>query len=275
MGENAKSKAAIVWGASPAGASHADGMTPGSREYFERVLARRNEHEIPSVLEMIPFAAFREKAVLELGCGAGYDAFQICSQRADYVGLDIAPQNLVLTRKHLRLYGYDPILVRGDVENLPFPKERFDVLFSNGVLHHTADMEKSLSEACRVLKTGGELWMVVYHRDSVFYWIKLFLVDHLLRFGFRKRSLQDRLAMIEYTTGDERPLVRVYSRRQVRKMMSAARLNVKYLWVRKLLTEDLPDIPVLTRLWRFIPARWLRFFGKAFGWYVVAKAEKR
>lgn len=273
MQKGEKEKAIIVWGASPATA-HADGATPGTKEYFEKVKEKRNGYEIPWLFELIPFSSFRGKSVLELGCGAGYDAFEFCRNGADYIGIDITPQNLLLTKKHLSYSGYNPTVIRGDVENLPLKKENFDVVFSNGVLQHTPDTEGSFLEASRVLKTRGEFWVIVYHKNSIFYCLKLFLFDHLLRFGFLIRSFKERLSMIEQSTSAELPLVKVYSRRKLKKMLSTNGFNVKGLWVRKLLMEDLPNIPIIRKLWRFLPLSWLYSLGKWFGWYLIARSEK-
>ena len=165
-------------------------------------------------------------------------------------------------------------MVEGDAENLQFKDESFDIVFSIGVLHHTPDIGKGFGESYRVLKHGGEAWIIVYHRNSIFYWITLFLVEHVLKFGFLKRKFSERLSMIEYTTSKELPIVNVYSRSVLKRMLKDAGFAVQSLWVRKLVKEDLPALPLLGRLGRFIPQRWLDFLGKAFGWYLIARAKK-
>jgi ubiquinone/menaquinone biosynthesis C-methylase UbiE len=274
MQKDEKERAIIVWGTSPAGTAHAEGAIPGTKEYFEKVRAKRISYEIPWLLELVPFLSFRGKSVLELGCGAGYDAFEFCRRGADYIGIDITHQNLLLTKKHLSFFGYNPTVIRGDVENLPFRKENFDIVFSNGVLHHTPDTEGSFLEASRVLKIRGEFWVIVYHKNSIFYWLKLFLLDHLLRFGFYVRSFEQRLSMIEQSTSTELPLVKVYTRTKLKEMLSLTGFKVSSIWVRKLLKEDLPDFPIIRKLWEFIPLTWLNFLGKSFGWYLIARSEK-
>jgi ubiquinone/menaquinone biosynthesis C-methylase UbiE len=271
---NQKGKAKAVWGSSPASSRFAKHLIPGTREFFEATMKPRNEYEIPWLFEIVPFNSFRNKKVLELGCGAGYDAYEICSKVADYTGIDIAPENVERTRKHLEFYGYQPTVIEGDAEDLEFDDESFDVVFSNGVLHHTPNIEKSFREAYRVLKNGGEFWVILYHRDSIFYWISLLLVEHYLKFGFLKRSFKERLSMLEYTTSNERPLVNVYSRKELKKMFSNSGFTVKSIWIRKLVKEDLPAIPLIGKLWRFIPQQWLDFVGKRFGWYIIAKTTK-
>jgi ubiquinone/menaquinone biosynthesis C-methylase UbiE len=275
-----KVKARIVWGSTPAGTTFGGGAEPGTKEFFENVLKKRSTYELPFLFELIPSSSFRGMKVLEVGCGAGYDAYEFCRNGADYIGIDIAPENIERTKKHLSFYGYFPTILEGDAENLQFENDEFDVVFSNGVLHHTPDIEKSFKEAYRVLKKNGEFWVILYHKNSFFYWLTLFLISHILLMGFLKRSIRERLSMIEFTASDELPLVNVYSRRILRKHLKNAGFNIEKLWIRRLIREDFPmsSLPYvagfLKNLWLAIPQRWLNFLGKRFGWYVIARARK-
>jgi ubiquinone/menaquinone biosynthesis C-methylase UbiE len=274
MQNDFKQKAIHVWGASPAGTTHAPGLEPGTKEFFETVRQKRSAYELPWISELIPFAEMNGRKVLEVGCGAGYDAYEFCRCGAKYTGIDIAAENPVRTQKHLEFYGYTPQVIQGDAENLPFADRSFDVVFSNGVLHHTQDIEKSFREVYRVLNDEGRFWVIVYHRDSIFYWVSLFLVHHILLFGFLRKSFKRRLAMIEYTTSGETPLVNVYSRNQLRKRLEQCGFQVEARWVRKLVREDLPSFGPLRVLWKCIPQAFLNYVGKAFGWYLIVKAKK-
>lgn len=269
-----KTEAQRTWTANPAGWTYGQGAAPGTKEFFDNVVAKRSTEELPWLTELIPFAAMRAKKVLELGCGAGYDAYAFCRAGADYVGIDLTPDNPQRTRTHLGFYHLAPLTLVGDAEQLMFPDQHFDVVFSNGVLHHTPDILASFGEAQRVLKPGGEFWVILYHKDSIFHWLNVVLWDHLLHLGFLKRSYRERLSMIEYTTSGARPLVNVYRRRDVAKLLEQAGFTVEKLWVRRLMREELPGVPLLRKLYPHIPQPWLTFVGKAFGWYVIAKARK-
>jgi ubiquinone/menaquinone biosynthesis C-methylase UbiE len=269
-----KEKTQAVWGAAPAGAIHGKQLIPGTREFFEETAKERNGREMRFLAELIPFGSFRGRRVLELGCGVGYDALEFLRHGAQYTGIDLTPENVERCKSHAALYGYSPTVLRGDAEHLSFSDRSFDVLFSNGVLHHTPDILRSFREAQRVLIPGGEFWVIVYHKHSIFYWLTLFLFGHLLSLGFLKQSLQERLSMIEYTTSDEQPLVRVYSRPELRTLLSEAGFSVKNVWVRKLAREDLPAASIAKYLWNAFPQSWLDTAGKVWGWYVIAKAEK-
>ncbi len=147
------------------------------------------------------------------------------------------------------------------------------MVYSNGVLHHR-QISASFQEANRVLRKSGEFWVILYHKNSIFYRISLALVGHFMHFGFFRRTLKERLAMIEFTTSDKLPLVNVYSRRDVAAALQHAGFAVAEMWVRKLVAEDLPGVPLIRLLYRFIPQRALDALGRRWGWYVIARAIK-
>jgi SAM-dependent methyltransferase len=223
---------------------------------------------------LVPFGSWQGRRVLELGCGAGFDAYEFCAAGCDYTGIDITPENPERVATHLGFYGFRPTVLVADAEQLPFGEKEFDVVFSNGVLHHTPDMSASFREAHRVLKPGGEFWVILYHRHSIFHWVSLFLVQHLVMLGFLKMPFRHRLARIEFTTADVHPLVNVYSRSEVAGILERAGFAVRDTWVRKLTPEDLPNLPVLRSLWRIVPRRWLDLLGRRWGWYVMARGVK-
>lgn len=271
-----KDKSQKVWGASPAGSTFGEGHTPGSKEFFQSVIERRSSREFPWLYSLIPFSRYKGKKVLELGCGAGYDAYEFCQNGANYTGIDITPENPDRVRLHLKHFGFEPRVMVGDAESLTFDDESFDVVYSNGVLHHTPSIEDSFSEASRVLRKEGDFWVILYHRDSLFYWLNLYLCDYLLKGGYRKSSFKERLSQIEYTTSGELPLVNVYSRGQLRKLLKEAGFLVKETWVRKLNIEDLASVPLVGgKLGQLIPPTVLSFVGRWFGWYVIAHAVKK
>src|SRR5689334_1567618 len=107
VAEDGKAAARAVWGATPAGWTFGQGAEPGTREYFETVVERRSTYEQPWLQRLVPFKTFRDRAVLEVGCGAGYDAVALAEAGAIYTGVDITPENIARTRAHLALFGLD------------------------------------------------------------------------------------------------------------------------------------------------------------------------
>jgi ubiquinone/menaquinone biosynthesis C-methylase UbiE len=269
----AQEAARAVWGSSPAGTTSARGMTPGSREFFERARAFRSQREMPWLEELLEFARFRGRDVLEIGCGAGFDAFAFVSKGARYVGIDLVPANIERTLSHLALEGLEADVRVAAAEHLPFEDGTFDVVYSNGVLHHLADPRAGLAEAVRVMRPGGELWVVVYNRSSAFYWLNLVLYRYLLRGGFRRGPLGHVVSGVEFTTSGVLPVVHTFTRTSLRDALEALGLDVAWIVSRKLLHEDLPAGPFRS-LWRRVPQRWLDILARRFGWYLVAKSRK-
>ena len=121
-----------------------------------------------------------------------------------------------------------------DGERLPFQSESFDVVYSNGVLHHTPDTAGAISEVHRVLRPGGVAKIMLYHRNSLNYWIEIVLRRGVLGLEFlRGRSAEQIMSrVIEFSDHDARPLVKVYSRRRVRElfgMFKDVRVDVEQL----------------------------------------------
>ncbi len=111
-----------------------------------------------------PFALgpiLQGEAVLDLGCGAGFDAFiaaQLVGPAGRVVGIDLSPEMLAMAEAGLKAADFSNLEFRlAQVEDLPFPGESFDVALSNGVLNLIPDKPKALGEVFRVLRPGGRL----------------------------------------------------------------------------------------------------------------------
>jgi arsenite methyltransferase len=99
------------------------------------------------------------EAVLDIGCGAGFDAFiagRLVGPQGRVVGIDVTPRMVEKAKEHLGGLLLEQVAFQmGEAEALPFPDKDFDVVLSNGVLNLTMDKEKAVREIFRVLKPGG------------------------------------------------------------------------------------------------------------------------
>ncbi|HYP49205.1 MAG TPA: class I SAM-dependent methyltransferase, partial [Thermoleophilaceae bacterium] len=152
---------------------------PGSREFFEEVAAHRYSLE-PAIKEMARFEDWRGRDVLEAGCGIGTDAVEFARAGARYTGIDMTPAAIALARRRFSLEGLEGRLLEGSVTALPFPDSSFDLVYSNGVLHHVEDTERALGEIHRVLRPGGTALVMVYHRNSLNYRFTIMIVRRAL-----------------------------------------------------------------------------------------------
>lgn len=142
------------------------------KEFYEKYTRFRYETEwhIPM---LVPFEEAKGKEVLEIGCGNGADGSMFARAGANYTGVDLTDAAVEATRKHFHALGLDGTFHTDNAENLSFPDERFDMVYSWGVLHHTPTPQNAFDEVYRILKPGGKAVLMLYHRSSFNYYIRI------------------------------------------------------------------------------------------------------
>jgi arsenite methyltransferase len=99
------------------------------------------------------------ETVLDLGSGGGIDVL-LSARRVGPTGkaygLDMTDEMLALARENQRKAGVDNVeFLKGEIEHIPLPDNSVDVVISNCVINLSADKDRVLREAFRVLKPGG------------------------------------------------------------------------------------------------------------------------
>ena len=109
-----------------------------------------------------PTALIKLKAgetVLDLGSGGGIDVLLSAKRvgpTGKAYGLDMTDDMLALARENQRQAGVTNVeFLKGEIENIPLPDNSVDVVISNCVINLSADKDRVLREAFRVLKPGG------------------------------------------------------------------------------------------------------------------------
>lgn len=128
----------------------------------------KSRYEVePYILDFVEFERYKGLRVLEIGVGLGAEHQKFAEAGATLFGIDLTNRAIDHTKRRFRLFGLDSQLSVGDAENLPFKDNCFDLVYSWGVLHHTPDTKKAISEVFRVLKAGGEAKIMLYHKASI------------------------------------------------------------------------------------------------------------
>src|SRR5579872_5165835 len=99
--------------------------------------------------------------VLDLGSGGGIDVLLSAKRVAPggkAYGLDMTDDMLALANENKRKAGVENVeFLKGEIENIPLPDSSVDVIISNCVINLSANKDRVLAEAFRVLKPGGRL----------------------------------------------------------------------------------------------------------------------
>jgi arsenite methyltransferase len=99
------------------------------------------------------------ETVLDLGSGGGIDVLLSAKRvgpTGKAYGLDMTDEMLALARENQRQAGAENVeFLKGEIEHIPLPDNSVDVIISNCVINLSADKDRVLAEAFRVLKPGG------------------------------------------------------------------------------------------------------------------------
>jgi SAM-dependent methyltransferase len=114
-----------------------------------------------------PLEQLRGKRVLDAGCGMGRFAEIIQRYGGEYMGLDYSFAIDAAQSNVGHLPGVH--FVQGNIFELPFADDTFDLIISLGVLHHTPNPRMAFAALPRVLKRGGRLSITVYDAGNKVY----------------------------------------------------------------------------------------------------------
>lgn len=185
-------------------------------------LFRHRQHL--AAVEM-PLAQLKNKKVLEIGSGTGAHTAFFSYSGAQVFSMDITPERVLATAKKLDLLNgnRNGFCLQADAESLPFQDNSFDIVYSNGVLHHTPDTMKTIAEIHRILKPGGEAVIMLYAKGSFYYWMVLFLLKGILMGNiFRSRNWLGRVTewMSEKTQKVYNPETKVFSKKEIARLFA-------------------------------------------------------
>ena len=116
--------------------------------------------------------------VLDAGCGSAYSSsllFELDWSRIEYVGADISAA-VDLAAECVRPIASDSLFVQADLMTLPFPEQTFDLVFSEGVLHHAPSTREAVVATARLVRPGGLYAIYVYAKKSP---VREFTDDHI------------------------------------------------------------------------------------------------
>jgi len=132
------------------------------------------------ILKELDALDLKEKKTLEIGLGQGADSMQLIDRGAIYHGIDLTEESVRRVKERFRLFDRKYADVRvGNATQIPYADATFDIVYSHGVIHHSPEIEKIVSEIHRVLKPGGQAVIMLYHKNSFNYYFSIGLLRRM------------------------------------------------------------------------------------------------
>jgi len=118
---------------------------------IERPIHRRFIAAVEDVMDV------RGKRVLEVGCGSAVDSIELSRRGASAVAMDYSLRALWHASQYVSAGHVHVSLAAGDVFQLPFKSNTFDLVFSQGLIEHFTKPSAAIREQIRVIRPGGLL----------------------------------------------------------------------------------------------------------------------
>jgi ubiquinone/menaquinone biosynthesis C-methylase UbiE len=135
------------------------------------------------------------KKVLDLACGDGIDAEHYRNIGADVIGIDASKELIEIAKSKYPNNFFDV----GFAENLPYPDNSFDAIYSKYAIMTSADMQPIFDEVYRTLKTGGEFIYLVTHPFRQFIERQDLSADYFKQTSVKSHILDNTVTVIEPT----------------------------------------------------------------------------
>lgn len=243
-----------------------------SKEYFDEVEKRKYKVE-PHIPVFADFEKWRGKKVLEIGCGIGTDSINFARSGADLTCVELSDKSLEICKKRFDVFGLKAKFFSGNSEVLSefLPQEKFDLIYSFGVIHHTTNPENVFSEIKKYMHENTECRIMLYSRYS---WKTFdFFLKHGYKFNFNIKKTIQYFAEAQLDC----PVAYTYTNKELKELLKDFEIvSIKKEHIFPYKIKEYKEYKYKkTILFRFMPKSVFRFFEKILGWhYLIAFKTK-
>jgi ubiquinone/menaquinone biosynthesis C-methylase UbiE len=246
------------WDRQPCNIKHSNAQV-GTLEYFNQVEERKYfvEPHIPSFAE---FPNWAGKRVLEIGCGIGTDAVNFARHGALYTGIELSRESLKMAKERFEVFDLKGEFVEGDIESLDLSvfQEKFDLIYSFGVLHHTPSLEKALTQIRRLCDSKTRFKVMVYAKNS-----------------WKQKMIDAGLDQPEAQYGC--PIANSYDQNEIKGIFKFSRFEIETITQAHIfpyVVQDYKKYQYTKEKWfESMPEEVFRTLENAFGWHMLIDAQ--
>ena len=246
----------------------------GIKEYFDDVEARKYFVE-PHIPCFAQFEQWRDKKVLEIGCGIGTDTINFARHGAQVTAVEVSEKSLEVARRRAEIFGLQERIqfYLGNGEELTefVPVKPYDLIYSFGVIHHTPHPERVIEQMSFYTYPGSLVKIMVYHRYA---WKVLWI---LLTYGKVQFWRLEELVAKHSEAQTGCPITYTYTRRQARELLERHGFGLREMWVDHIFPYRIEDYAQYRYVWawyfRWMPKPLFRLLEGWFGWHLCATAK--
>ncbi len=264
-----KNEVRDYWNSRPCNIRHSS-KEIGTKEYFNDVETRKYFVE-PHIPGFADFPNWKGKKVLEIGCGIGTDTINFARAGALVTAIEYSEESLEIAKQRAKVFDLPIKFFHADAEKLSetVPLEKYDLVYSFGVIHHTPHPEKAISELKKYMDKDSIFKIMVYNRNSYKTWWIIF------KYGRGQFWKKDQLIAkySEAQTGS--PVTYSYTKKSIRDFLKG--LVVNNMYVDHIFPYSIPEYKKYEykKVWYFqiLPKSLFRWMEKTLGWHLCATAK--
>jgi len=265
-------KVRTYWNRRPCNIRHSPSPV-GTRQYFDEVESRKYYVE-PHIPLFADFGRWKGKKVLEIGCGIGTDTISFARAGAEVTAVDLSSESLAIAAKRAETYGLDSITFhQANAEELSryVPVERYDLVYSFGVIHHTPHPERAVEEIHKYMDRDSTLKVMVYHRAS---WKVGWM---LMKYGRKRGESLDELIARHSEAETGCPVTYSYTAETVRGFLHG--FEILDMRIDHIFPYSIPEYRNYRykKVWyfRFLPQPVFHWLERKWGWHLCVTARKQ
>lgn len=244
----------------------------GTKKYFDEVEARKYfvEPHIPSFAE---FKKWKNKKVLEIGCGIGTDTINFAKNGAKVTAIELSPKSLKVAKHRAKVYGLQNkikfYLANAEKLSKIVPTYPYDLIYAFGVIHHSPNPEKIISEIKKYTYRNTVIKIMIYHRYS---W-KVFWI--LFKYGKGAFWKLDQLVADNSEAATGSPVSYIYSIKQAKELLVG--FEILKTKIDHIFSYSIPQYIKYnykkTWYFRYCPRILFRWLETHFGWHLLITAK--
>lgn len=242
----------------------------GTEEYFNEVEKKRYFVE-PHIIDFANFLKWKNKKVLEIGCGIGTDTINFARNNSKVTAIDISEKSLKICKKRFNCFNLFAKFYCGNAEKLSeiIPQEKFDLVYSFGVIHHTNNPKNILNQIKKFCKKDTEIRVMLYSKIS---WkvLRIFLKYGKMKF-WKINELIKKYSEAQFGC----PVTYVYTFKKIKKLFKdfeITKIYKKHMFpykINKYINNEYEKI----WLFKFMPKFIFNFLQKIFGEHILIIAK--